>query len=1384
MIRFTSIAKHSLILLASALVAACGGGGGGGGLGSSNQAPVFSSGSGSVTTPENNTGVIYTAQASDPDGSIVGFYLSGGEDQDDFSIDALSGNLRFNEGQDRENPTDANYDGIYVVEISVSDTGGAVSSMSLSVSLSDVDEAPIITAGQTLSVDENSAAGTAVGSATATNDGISVGLQNWRLVEDGSDGLFVVDSDGAITVAEGAVLNHERADGVAGGNSYTLGLKVSDGKFISSVGDVVINIADVNEPPVIEAGKVFEVYEDSVVGAEVGYAVATDVDSADADVGKWTITDSSAADGSSADGLFDISPSNGQITLAQDNVLDYESAIRSYTLTLTVSDQEYTSAEETVQINVTDANDNKPTINNPEEASFSIDEGSAIGAQVGAQITAEDVDTNTVYQDWAITGGNTGDVFGINSVESDSGEIVGEIVVAEYGVLDVDAADAIKSYDLEITVGDGANTSDPITVTVDINGVNDEIPVIGSGQSFKVDENATSVSASSDATCVVDVDNDSYPDSDASQGFIGKLEVADADADTNLKDWAMVSDSSDGGFCIDPNSGYIYVADSNKLDYETNTIHELNVTVEDGIHKSEEVIVDINLTDVNDELPVVESGLSFAVDENASDDTVVGTVSASDGDVGLATDYQNWTITDGNTGNAFSIVGDGVTATIEVKTSAVLDYQPDSSSGKESRATTSYSLKLTVSDGVNTSSEQTVQIDINNVNDEQPVVMANDFSIAENSSAGTLVGQVTATDGDIDHQSTQETWQIVGGNDNYAAAFTIDNSGNITVAADGQLDFESTESYELNLTVSDDVQTSAEQTVEINLNDINEPPTARVSAYFEDNLIESIITVDDEIELNASESTDPEGVTLNYSWTQPSGQDTKVHIVAGSGSYTEDSFKFTASIAGEYSFTLTVSDGEYEDNASLTVYVDEYALPTDFSASTGDYSGQVELTWTEWASAYYPESEGVIYNIYRNEDVNCLPPISCTGSASELLENVSSPYVDNGLTNGTTYYYLIEARATAGSYSDITTNAQSAMPMGALNDTGVTWNVASTAVIDNDCVINVSNGDPQGQDCVYGRDASDNNDSDGAKGFSFTRFDNIATNTENDGSDTENSPWSCIRDNVTGLVWQYSYADASGDQVSFSDAESNVNTANNDALCGLTNWRIPSVDELYGLIDLNTSMPLDSDYFLFFAGYKYNDFWASNVDVTNSSNYWRVRAAEASLSTLGSTNKQFSILVSSSDTSIVADWSDSRYIVDKNNGTVTDIRTGLMWDVCTYGMSYSSNSCSGTAQYLSLVSASELAEGAEDYNGYSDWRLPNAKELLSIVDFNSATAPTINSAIFPNTPSSLHLSSSSVIDNIYGKLLLVKFGSLTNKIYFTISDNAYGYVRLVRSVRD
>ena len=93
-------------------------------------------------------------------------------------------------------------------------------------------------------------------------------------------------------------------------------------------------------------------------------------------------------------------------------------------------------------------------------------------------------------------------------------------------------------------------------------------------------------------------------------------------------------------------------------------------------------------------------------------------------------------------------------------------------------------------------------------------------------------------------------------------------------------------------------------------------------------------------------------------------------------------------------------------------------------------------------------------------------------------------------------------------------------------------------------------------------------------------------------------------------------------------------------------------------------------------------------------------------------------------------WQDSRY-TDHKDGTVTDNKTNLMWKQCSEGLS-GSGCTAGTATTYTYKAAIELAENAT-FATYSDWRLPNIKELRSLVT-RDRYDPAINSTLFPNTP--------------------------------------------------
>ena len=135
----------------------------------------------------------------------------------------------------------------------------------------------------------------------------------------------------------------------------------------------------------------------------------------------------------------------------------------------------------------------------------------------------------------------------------------------------------------------------------------------------------------------------------------------------------------------------------------------------------------VNIAEPNT-APVIEAQ-SFTVEEGSATGTVVGTVVASDTDG----DALTYSITAGNTGNAFAI--NGSTGELTVASSSALDISVNPE----------FVLTVEVSDG-QAANSATITIKVNAV----PEIAAQSFIVEEGSAAGTIVGTVAASDANGD----------------------------------------------------------------------------------------------------------------------------------------------------------------------------------------------------------------------------------------------------------------------------------------------------------------------------------------------------------------------------------------------------------------------------------------------------------------------------------------------------------------------------------------------------------------------------------------------------------------------------------------------------------
>ncbi|QDU03465.1 Extracellular serine protease precursor [Gimesia chilikensis] len=195
---------------------------------------------------------------------------------------------------------------------------------------------------------------------------------------------------------------------------------------------------------------------------------------------------------------------------------------------------------------------------------------------------------------------------------------------------------------------------------------------------------------------------------------------------------------------------------------------------------------------------------SFSVDENKVNTTSVGTIVAADPNVPPGS--LSFSLTGGSGDTAFAVSSTGE---ITVDDFSQLDYETN----------TAFDLEILVTDDAGATDTATITINLNPLNDNDPVIVNQTREVDENAANGTLVGAViVASDADLPGDTL--TFTEAGGTG--SAAFDITSTGQIVVANQSLLNFETNPSYTLDVIVDDNAGSTATATVTINLNDLVE----------------------------------------------------------------------------------------------------------------------------------------------------------------------------------------------------------------------------------------------------------------------------------------------------------------------------------------------------------------------------------------------------------------------------------------------------------------------------------------------------------------------------------------------------------------------------------
>jgi hypothetical protein len=209
-----------------------------------------------------------------------------------------------------------------------------------------------------------------------------------------------------------------------------------------------------------------------------------------------------------------------------------------------------------------------------------------------------------------------------------------------------------------------------------------------------------------------------------------------------------------------------------------------------------------------------------------------------------------------------------------------------------------------------------------------------------------------------------------------------------------------------------------------------------------------------------------------------------------------------------------------------------------------------------------------------------------------------------------------------------------------------------------------------------------------------------------------------VTDNVTGLMWQKT---DNGE----STWEAAVTAAATLNLGGYTDWRLPTPAEAFSILNHANSPAVNPTYFPSNAAGAAEYWWTSDIYGTDATKVWCTNSGgglgahpKAETISAGGTKRFHARYVRGEKPT------NGHNYVNNGDGTVTDTDTGLMW----------TQAPSAAMNWSAAISHAEsLTTG-----GYSDWRLPNVKELQSLVDITLATStsaataiPCLHRALFP-----------------------------------------------------
>ena len=818
--------------------------------------------------------------ATDADGDILTYTL-GGTHASSFEIDQATGQITV--GADTE--VDFETTPEYTVTVTAADPGadGSRGSETVTVTITvtdDENEPPAITGTVPASFDEGTDASPLSGAAlrvvrfTADDpDPDTVSTITWAL--SGPDAADFTITDGDLTFV--ASPNFESPADADGDNTYEVTVSASDSSSNRGVMEVEVKVANVDEPGTVTLDRV-----QPRVGIPVT-ASLTDIDGAVSGVTwQWSIDGATGTE----------SPTqSGEIDGAESNTYTPKAADVGGTLTATASytdpqDEMKEAAAGSSMPVAADTRNRAPEFDDQDidtegtqnsEAEREIAENSMADAQVGGPVTATDPNAAEVNDVVSYRlGGADASSFRIGLSD-------GQITVASGTKLDYETKD---TYMVTVIATDSFGASSSIPVTITVTGEN-EGPEISGDNSIEYPEGEMRSVATFTATDPEDA------------GDIAWTLTGEDESDFEISDSGVLT------FAESPN----YEMSTGGGETGTSAIYAVTVVATDADNIATEHMVQVEVT--NEE----EAG-TVTLDKVAPYPGILLTASLSDPDENERAHEWQWSKSSSQSGRYTDI--EGAEAATYLPTSSdvnyylrvTVNYNDAQDDGKEAMATSAHRVQ----------SINSPDADPEFQDDNGDMVTTAGRDLAENTEAGGNVGApVVATDADGDILT-----YTLGGT--HASSFEIDQAtGQITVGADTEVDFETTPEYTVTVTAADPGADGSRgsETVTVTItvtDDENEPPaiTGTVPASFDEGTDASPLSgAALRVVRFTADDPDPDTVsTITWALSGPDAAD--FTITDGDLTFVASpNFESPADADGDNTYEVTVSASDSSSNRGV-----------------------------------------------------------------------------------------------------------------------------------------------------------------------------------------------------------------------------------------------------------------------------------------------------------------------------------------------------------------------------------------------------------------------------------------------------------------------------------